>query len=165
MAAVVSITAGVLVFFPFPGGLSGSAITTLTRIREVEEIKLQIARINTDIEALRTDIQAISRVPEQSQVAGQLNRLEGSVAGLQTRQMKLEQVILDNPAKALEMPLLRRDVESLRNSQQENLVLIRQSIDRVYDQNKWFIGAILVSIIGLAISTYLTGKRTGQSKG
>lgn len=97
-------------------------------------------------------------MPEGSQVAAQLNHLETSVTDLQTRHSKLEEVILNNPTKAIEVPLIRRDLDNLKDSQQQNLLALKQGIDQVYDLNKWLLGAMAISIITLAISNFLKGK-------
>lgn len=52
----------------------------------------------------------------------------------------LQDAILRDPAKALEVPLLRRDIESSQLANQAALATVRQDIDRQYDLMKWICG-------------------------
>jgi hypothetical protein len=96
-------------------------------------------------------------VPDASKAGLQLDQLQKSVADLQTRQVRIEQAILANPIKALEIPLLQRDLDGLKTAQQDSILALRQNVDRVYDLNKWLLGAMAVSIVTLAISNFLKG--------
>jgi hypothetical protein len=86
--------------------------------------------------------------------------LQRQVAELSARQQRIERVILTNPAKALEVPMLRRDVESNAKGTGEALASMQHSVDRVYDQNKYVMLTIFASIVLLAISTFIkSGKK------
>ncbi len=161
---VIAVVAGLLaaVLSATQTGTTQQSIT-INR-QEFDDIKAEIASIATDLESLKTTVQALTQIPDQSQIGAQLARLDTSVTGLQTRQSQLEQVILDSPAKALEIPLLRRDIDNLKSSQQETSLAIRQSIDQVYDLNKWLLGAMAVSIVTIAIGNYLKGKETDKKR-
>lgn len=50
--------------------------------------------------------------------------------------LKLENAILTTPSKALEIPLLQRDLENTKISQQAMISAVKDGVDRVYDLNK-----------------------------
>lgn len=74
---------------------------------------------------------------------------------LSARLSLIEKVILESPSKALEIPMLRRDIDSNRLGNTEAVASIQHSVDRVYDQNKYVMITIAVSIILLAVSTFV----------
>lgn len=66
------------------------------------------------------------------------------------------------PPSGLAVPLLRQDLENLKASQQRALEASTNEIDRVYDQNKWFIGLMFtmaIGLISLAISNFVQARR------
>jgi hypothetical protein len=72
---------------------------------------------------------------------------------------------MNSPEKALSVPLLRQDLENMKISYHSDGVEYTRQIDRVYDQNKWFIGlmfSMALGLIGLAISNFLQIKRRNE---
>ncbi|MDX6496972.1 MAG: hypothetical protein QOG23_232 [Blastocatellia bacterium] len=123
-----------------------------------ETIERQTGRLEQEIAEMRAQIEAQPKTPDKSGLAIQLKRIETAVTDLQARHAKLEQVIIDNPAKAVEVPLLRKDLDNLKDAQQQNAASLKQSVDQVYDVNKWLLGVMAVSIVTLAVSNLLRGK-------
>lgn len=73
---------------------------------------------------------------------------------LHNRLNRLEQVILDNPEKAVALPLIRRDVESLKQQTSRDFESVRAENARVYDLMKWLVGLmglVSLSLIGTAV--------------
>jgi hypothetical protein len=64
----------------------------------------------------------------------------------------------------LEIPLLQRDLENLKVSQQANIQAVKDGVDRIYDLNKWLLGAMALSIIALAIGNFLKAKESSSEK-
>jgi hypothetical protein len=78
----------------------------------------------------------------------------------------LDDAIGQSPDKALAVPLLQRDVDNMRESNREELVSTQAEIDRVYDQNKWFIGLMFTMAVGLvtlAVSNLLQVRKARES--
>ena len=61
----------------------------------------------------------------------------------------MEDVILDNPNKAMSMVLMREDITDLQEQSLTNLTLVQQDINRVYDLTKWLIGLLFTLALGL----------------
>ena len=59
--------------------------------------------------------------------------MEKSLTDLESRLTRLEQAISQDPARALEIPLLRKDFDNLENTQDTRLSAIQESIAQVYD--------------------------------
>jgi len=88
--------------------------------------------------------------------------LKSKVQELNVSIEKMEKIILDNPEKALSMPLLKQQFEYQKEQSEKENNQLRNEIARVYDINKWIIGLVfgmLVSIIMLNISNLSKNKK------
>lgn len=152
-----------------------STVDTFRTI-ELKGVKLQVDQASSDktlaetiklreeLRSLKTDLQNVASLPHDAKVAIQLQQTQKAIKDIAERQEKLEQVILANPAKALEIPLLQRDLENVKSAQQANLTAVKEGVDRIYDLNKWLLGAMAISIVTLAISNFLKGKEPSGGK-
>ena len=122
----------------------------------------QLEQLTRDIADLRKTVSALSSVPESAQISATLTRLTDESTRASTRVKALEDVILEAPDKAIAMPLLRKDLDTQRNTTVTELTAIRAEIARIYDFNKWFFGLIAtmaLSTLGFAASTLLKRKQ------
>jgi hypothetical protein len=74
---------------------------------------------------------------------------DGVSGNCEERQQKLEQVILSDPVKALETPLLKRDIEAVRSANTQAVEDLRRSIEQTYDLSKWLLGALALGVLSL----------------
>ncbi|UXL41041.1 hypothetical protein N7D90_24595 (plasmid) [Pseudomonas fragi] len=130
---------------------------------QVDQVSLDMAlaetaKLKEELRSIKTDLKNVTALPPASKLAIQLQQTQSAIKQLASRQEKLEQVILANPAKALEIPLLQRDLENVKAAHQANLIAVKEGVDRIYDLNKWLLGAMAISIMTLAISNFLKGK-------
>ena len=137
--------------------------------RYSKESQEALIKISERVSAIEKQLSTLSKITPETAAAAQLASVQKSFDDFSTRVNKLEQVILQDPAKALEMPLLRNQMESVKTGYQSDLFSIRQEIAQVYDLNKWFVALMFtmaLGIIGLAITNFIkTGKKEVESKG
>ena len=63
--------------------------------------------------------------------------------------------------RSLSVPLLRKDLEQLKTQLNERTTAASKEIDRIYDQNKWFLGlmgTMALGLLGLAVSNFLQSR-------
>jgi hypothetical protein len=127
---------------------------TFIRIKKLEKtcedlsVKLSSTLIFTKDSLNKNDLDKIKFI--------QLNK---RIADLDTSLKKLELIILDNPEKALSIPLLKQQVSNQQAQNEKDFKNLENEIARVYDINKWIIGLVfgmLVSIIILNISNLIS---------
>ena len=132
-----------------------SNVTTINdRILELEKLYNQISQKLDSVMIIDKDgaKQTNFNNVEFSQLKYQVTELNTSVKNL-------ENVILDNPEKAISLLLLKQQLENQRDQNEKEYKNTKDEIARVYDINKWIIGlviAMLVSIITLSISNLLS---------
>jgi hypothetical protein len=86
--------------------------------QSINRIADQMAKLHADVKAVQDSLQDVANLPKETKLAVQLRQIERTVTDIQTRPEKLEQAILTSPSKALEIPLLQRDLENLKVAQQ-----------------------------------------------
>lgn len=131
--------------------ISTEAITQTSD--DLRGLRRDIARLGNEQQVIRL---AVARSPENLQTRLLVERLQN----IERRQARIEQVILNNPARALELPLLRNDLDNAREVNAQSLTAIRASVDQIYDLNKWLLGGMAIGIIALAVSSFLTKKES-----
>jgi hypothetical protein len=86
--------------------------------------------------------QAPDSLVTSESVTSQIVSLLKSVEDISSRLRRLEEVILQDPSKALEVSLLRTQIESLKDA-------YRRDIDQIDSFVKWLIGLVATLAVGL----------------
>jgi len=82
-------------------------------------------------------------------VSLKLKEIRNELVELKNRLGALEAAIIETPSKALAIPIIRKDLDSLEDSYRVDVSGVRQEVARIYDLNKWFIGLMITTVIGL----------------
>ena len=98
---------------------------------------------------LQVEVSKLSRPSSASRLTSRVDGMEQDLRQLGANQGKLEDALLNNPAKALQLPLLARDVESDRRANEAALLAIRQEMDRQNGFMQWVLGTFTLGVLGL----------------
>jgi hypothetical protein len=165
---IVSIIASLATILVSLFGLIPSLVSTLPTPTSIpQSVSTQIASMQSEIAILKQDVNSLSQVistttPNQSPDIVVIN---ANLESLDKRLSTIEQAVLDNPSRALELTLLSRDMDTLKETYQSDLANTRAEIERIYSFNQWFLGGVItlsLAVISLALSNFL--KRPGKSK-
>ncbi|MFB0519025.1 MAG: hypothetical protein ACETWC_07055 [Acidobacteriota bacterium] len=99
-----------------------------------------------DIELIQEQLRAPASIPKDTEVALKLSELRTELNQLISKVSNFEELIIENPLKVLEIPILRKDIDNIQENYRENLRYIRDDISRVYSLNI----ALMVSIFTIA---------------
>lgn len=150
----------------FDEGGPPRAIPPIDVPKELRIVAEQVETLRADFETLRTTVEAVSTT---------LNTASRHPESLETAQLaaQLQKVALDVNAissalgsdleRGLSVPLLRSDLAQLEHLLDARTEAATKEIDRIYDQNKWFLGlmgTMAVGLLGLALSNFLQTRRT-----
>jgi chromosome segregation ATPase len=127
---------------------------------EIVEIKNQLQVIERGLKNVESQVMALSKVPEQSGISGQLGSLNNSVDSLQSRFTRIEGLIVQDPSKALEIPLLRKDIETIKDSNQTSIAGLRQDIERAYTLLIGTMVALAIAVLAPAVSNMFRKRAT-----
>jgi hypothetical protein len=138
----------------------GQPPTTISVTTSAQEL----STLRTEIEQIRNSLSQFQSLPNTGKLQVQLNVLKAAVADLKSRQQIIEQGLLNTPEKALQLPILHRELEAQKALHQANASALKESIDRIYDINKWLLGGMAVSVLTLALGNLMRGKRNTEGK-
>ncbi|WP_043249949.1 hypothetical protein [Pseudomonas knackmussii] len=127
-----------------------------------DSLKVDVTLLKEDVDQLKRAVFQSAPLPSDQQLALKIDDLKQQMNSLDQRLGKLETAIMASPAKALEIPLLQRDLDSVKASQLTHQAAMAASVDRIYDQNKWLLGGMAVSIIVLAITSLARGREASN---
>jgi hypothetical protein len=143
-----------------PNEVAGRSLVSIEE--RITGIESKVDNLSTEFKSISDSLNNIATLPKEAKLSFQLQQTQKTLANIQGRQDRLEQVIVTSPSKVLEIPLIKRDLENLKDAQKAEILTIKDGVDRVYDLNKWLLGAMAVSIIALAIANFL--KSAGEAK-
>ncbi len=117
--------------------------------KEIKILDKRIQLLSDTLATIQSRLDKLQKIPKQTKITLQMDNINKEIGLIKESLSVINNAILDNPTKALTIPLLRKDLENLENTYKENFGAIRQDVIRVYDQNKWFIGLMFTMAIGL----------------
>jgi len=130
---------------------------------DIEVIQTEIAQLHLDIKNVQQQVDAFN----QNQNSADIAKIKNQLTDIDSRLSSIEQVVLDNPSKALSTVLLNKDVESIKQRQDSDTKSMQDNIGRVYGLNLWFLGIMIpmaISVVGLAIRNFLSGRESEKDK-
>ena len=145
-----------------PQGFTRTPGLEIQLLRQIEELQALNEANHSSISNLESGFRALSNPDTTSDALVQISVVKAEVSSVRQRLDIVDKAIVENPAKALSIPLLRQDLENLKSDYQDNRAEAAKQIDRVYDQNKWFIGLMFtmaIGLIGLAISNFIQARK------
>jgi hypothetical protein len=163
VTAAIATIAGAISFFFDASSKSPhlSAIETQLSV-DIDKLKNSVANQQRAIEDISSRLQAITSATGQSPTDIQIASVRAELATTAKRVDGLDAAILDSPTKALSIPLLRQELQGVKTNYQRDIESYNKQIDRIYHQNKWFIGlmfSMAIGLIGLAISNFIQARK------
>jgi ribosomal protein L29 len=139
--------------------INPNVINKIDNSAKIQELENQIIKLKSELIVSKNAIDSL----KISKLDGVTSNLNSEVETLQRQISTLNKVILDNPEKAISVPLLKIEIQNQKDQNEKEINSIKDDIARVYDINKWIIGLVftmLVSIIILNISNlFLKNKK------
>lgn len=137
----------------FPTSTSTPKPSAITPIPQ--NVQAQVSMLQTQVAILENNDS--SQTTSQSYASG-MATVESNQESLNRRLAVIEQAILDNPEKSLELTLMRKEIENIKEANRLDTEQTNKLIERLYSQNNWFIGLIFtiaLSLVGLAVSNFV----------
>lgn len=128
----------------------------VSRLRELEKLSAENAALRADMEALKHKVSTLRPSSAATPTSAEIGQLREAVSELTKRQSRIEDAISRDPARALELPLLRRDLENIKERQAQANDSMSQRINQVFDLNKWLLGGGALSLLAIALSILLS---------
>jgi septal ring factor EnvC (AmiA/AmiB activator) len=161
LAALASVAAGVFVFVAGPP-TKPPPKQDLVRTQQINKLFYLATRSNQEIDQLTAQVDRLSRPSQASRLAATIDGIQRKLK--QTRQSvtDLGSAVLDNPAKAVRVTLLQRDLKNQAAQHTDQLQAVRADIDRQYDLMKWVIGTLALGIVGMLLTVIVPALRSSS---
>ena len=155
------ILAVALAFFSPTEGVKRPVLASQDSVVALNE---RVSSIEGRINELGSKIEGLSRLTDESKASAELASVQGSLDGLQGRFTKIEGLIVQDPSKALEIPLLRKDLESIKESTQLTIGGLRQDLERAYTLLVGTMVALAIAVLAPAVSNLFARKQQPEPK-
>jgi hypothetical protein len=119
--------------------------STVSKV-ERNHTEIRFLAIETEVNELRQAVAKAGQKPLQD--AALQNKLL-QVDRVQHELDELKSVIVENPTRALSLPLMRKDIADLSKRQDAIAISVEVEINRIYDFSKWFLALMITLAIGL----------------
>lgn len=165
IAIAITIAMATGIFFSENKTLNNTELTSeLQSIEDKNETLVkEIAQLQNELSRVKSGLSNISSLPEGHEWKTEASEIKHNISLISGRLDALEGALTVNPSKALAVPILRKDLDNTEKNLKAELSQTRAEIDRMYDQNKWFIGlmfTIALSVLGMAASSFFNKKDT-----
>jgi hypothetical protein len=120
-----------------------------------DETTKRITAMNSQIQLLSTKVDSALK---SGQPISSTGKLEADVKELQSSFAGFQIALGDDPSKRLAVPILRKDMDALKESYQRDLAAIREEFTRAFDTIKWIVGLIGLSNLGLGVLGLMKSK-------
>ncbi len=141
------------------GVAPSSSLPTPAQLRaETASLRAEMEKLAADLTSIQADLRNVAALPKETKIGIAQQQTQKALRELAERQARLEQIIVANPVKALEMSVLQRDLENVKATQQSSLSAVKVTVDRVSGLTKWALAAMALCIVLLAFSNTLRGK-------
>jgi len=166
-AVTTAIAAGVLgllvAAFPFTRLIAPEdqevRVRTDAMVVRIEELNRRIESLESLTTAMASELSAFSKAITKAGENPDALKAANTDVILQKTSRDIEAIhsaLGSDLERTLSVPLLRKDLEEIQKRLNERAATTARAIDRIYDQNKWFLGLIAmmaVAVVGLAVSS------------
>ena len=117
--------------------------------------KGRLVDLESQIEQIKAQLEGIKELPSDLPVSSKIKEIEAKIDSVNTKLDGLNKAILESPEKALALPLLRRDMDSLQKQYVSAVNNLEEEVSRAYDIFKWVTGTMFLGVISLAVGVFV----------
>lgn len=125
----------------------------------IQELSKRLKILEDNMAALSKAIENASK--EKIESIG-LDKIRGTIQNISSEFESLKKIIIEDPEKALAIPLLRKEMDELERKQLALAASTKDQIDRIYDFSKWFLGLMITLAIGLVTMGFVRRPKGGS---
>jgi hypothetical protein len=129
---------------------------------EIRKALKLLADSKQEMEALKLEIRNYPQNPQNSSSFGEAAGLKHDVEQLQERMASLETALGDNLDRRLAVPLMRKDLDAIKEQYRVDLAAVDARLSLVVDLMKWFLGILGLGGILTGLSNWFTRTSPGN---
>ncbi|HEX5760407.1 MAG TPA: hypothetical protein VF121_14555 [Thermoanaerobaculia bacterium] len=132
-----------------------------TRAIPADALEKRLTILEKQLSALDSKLESLSQAVETAKEnpgSLSLTSLDAEIRRVGTQVDAVTAALGVDVERTLSVPLLRKDIQQIQEQVDHRTVTASKEIDRIYDQNKWFLGlmgTMALGLLGLAVSNFL----------
>lgn len=151
---VAAVVASVILLFQLKGNPPGERLQALPS-NEAPVTNRELDGLAFELRSLKASTDTAFRTLSKGQLGEvqtvELERINGQLDDFARRLSRLEGAIARDPEKALSLPMLRKDIESMQIRIAEQRAVAVVEVDRLYSVMLWALG-IMAGLLGVLVS-------------
>ncbi|TKJ44753.1 hypothetical protein CEE35_06825 [Candidatus Aerophobetes bacterium Ae_b3b] len=158
-AGLLTIFATILLTIKGPPETTRKIEVIMERLYDTQtQTEARLSFLEKALSRINAELDHITSLPKESKEYLQFEKIRAEIQEQQGSLDALKIIIMENPEKALDMTLLRRDIKMLHEDVQTMTLSSIKDIDRIYEFSKWFMFLVVTAIIGVATIALLKPK-------
>ncbi|KAE9687803.1 hypothetical protein GP718_03295 [Escherichia coli] len=125
-----------------------------------DKIVKEISVYRDEVFQLRNTLTALKNTSTLTPENVRIEELEGKLNEVQKKVNTLSNILSDNPEKAMSLPLMRKDLDSLNTSIKVVSDYSDKQLERFITLFYWIIGVLTIGIISIAAGLYFGLKKS-----
>jgi hypothetical protein len=119
----------------------------------------ELAGIREELKHLKLQLDAVAKSPARTGVTVELEDVSRAEKSLERKMQSIEEIILKDPAEALAIPMLRKDIERIQELNQAQLAALTADLERTYSLVIATLIALAVAVLTPALTNLLARRR------
>ncbi|WAC28049.1 hypothetical protein [Ancylobacter sp. SL191] len=101
----------------------------------------------------------VENLPDNDRTKVLIVDINNSVVELKSKIKNMEDIIISNPAKAMELVILNKDIEHIKQRIDEKFQEQSDNIQQLYNMFSWSVGALVIAVAAQIISGFFHRRR------
>ena len=146
LAATATLYTGLITFRT---DRASTDLRSMATISEIARVQADAKAALVESEEARRQLDDLRRSSKRGSGGADISRLEADVASLDRRMDALEQSLLTTPATALAVPMLRKDMDVLRDRIQASELAAKEQSHASDERTRWIFGLVAAALAGV----------------
>jgi hypothetical protein len=159
ITGAVGLIALVIGYYSTINPISGMLVFPESQTAQLRDLKTQVNDLTSRLNGLDASIASMSQHPSEANTELQLSNLTTEISDLSNKVSVLDQTILEDPNKAIALPLLQKDLEASQTIYDAKLTALQQSVNQINTYVTGFLVVIGLGFLGLAGTFFLAQRR------
>jgi len=122
------------------------------------EYELEISNLKSKLQASPASAISSAKAAMSPSLSVKINKLESRIEKFDEKINAINRTILSSPEKAIEVPMLRRDIEVIQEKHTATTSALEKEIASVFEMIKWILGTFVLGMLGLALPLFTRNK-------
>jgi DNA-binding ferritin-like protein len=126
--------------------------------KRLTNLEVKLSALDSKLESLSQAVETARKNPGSLSLAS----LDAEIRRVGTQVDAVTAALGVDVERTLSVPLLRKDIQQIQEQVDQRTATASKEIDRIYDQNKWFLGlmgTMALGLLGLAVSNFLQARK------